>query len=118
MQLINTLIYNILKLFPKRFVKIFSKRYVAGFSLKETLDICKDLNKKGFDLTLDILGEHTKTLDESEKITKQYQELLKSINENNIDANISVKPTHIGNDLGKDIFESNLSTLIKTAKKN
>ena len=117
MQLINTLIYNILKLFPKRFVKIFSKRYVAGFSLKETLDICKDLNKKGFDLTLDILGEHTKTLDESEKITKQYQELLKSINENNIDANISVKPTHIGNDLGKDIFESNLSTLIKTAKK-
>jgi len=116
MQLINTLIYKTLKLFPKRFVKIFSKRYVAGFSLKETLDICKKLNKQGFALTLDILGEHTKTLGESEKITKQYQELLKSINENNINANISVKPTHIGNDLGKNIFESNLSSLLKTAE--
>ena len=67
MKLINTFIYTILKLSPKRIVKIFSKRYVAGFSFKETLDICKNLNDEGFALTLDILGEHTKTKEESNK---------------------------------------------------
>ena len=67
MKLINTLIYIILKLSPKRIIKIFSKRYVAGFTFKETLNICKNLNDKGFALTLDILGEHTKTKEESTK---------------------------------------------------
>tara|TARA_Y100001970_G_C14147527_1_gene810726 strand:+ start:75 stop:974 length:900 start_codon:yes stop_codon:yes gene_type:complete len=117
MQLINTFIYKILKLFPNRIIKIFSKRYVAGFNLKETLDICKKLNTKGFTLTLDILGEHTQSSNEADCITKEYQNLLKSIHSNGIDANISVKPTHIGNDLGKEVFKTNLSKLLETAEK-
>ena len=118
MQIINTFIYTILKLFPKRLIKVFSKRYVAGFNLEETLNICKNLNKQGFSLTLDILGEHTKALDGAQDVTKQYQELLKVISDNKIDANISIKPTHIGNDLGQDIFKKNLLDLIETASKH
>ena len=83
--------------------------------MEETIKICKNLNKKGFALTLDILGEHTKTLNEAENITNQYQSLLKTIKDHKIDANISIKPTHIGNDLGRDIFQRNLLKIIRTA---
>ena len=76
--------------------------------MKETIEICKKLNNQGFSLTLDILGEHTETPDEATDITNQYQDLLKIIKENNIDSNISIKPTHIGNDLGRKVFEENL----------
>ena len=115
MKTINNLIYTILKLSPKRIVKIFSKRYVAGFSFKETLNICKKLNDQGFILTLDILGEHTKTKEESDTITNQYKNLLITIDEEKIDANISIKPSHIGHDLSLDLFEKNLLILIKKA---
>ena len=75
MKLINSLIYKVLKKCPKRIVKIFSKRYVAGFSFNETLTICKNLNSQGFALTLDILGEHTRTEKESQTVTDQYKKL-------------------------------------------
>ena len=100
MHQINKLIYQILKMCPKSIVKIFSKRYVAGFDFSETLKICKNLNNEGFCLTLDILGEHTPTEKDSKNITLEYINLLKTIKENDIDANISVKPTHIGLDQG------------------
>ena len=116
MQLINTFIYKILKLFPEGIVKIFSKRYIAGFTFNETLEICKNLNNQGFLLTLDILGEHTETLDEANSITESYKKLLKSINNHSLHANISVKPTHIGLDIGEDCYRKNLIKLLKTAK--
>ena len=61
---------------PKSIVKLFSKRYIAGFSFDETVAICKDLNSQGFELTLDILGEHTKTKEEADSITKMYRDVL------------------------------------------
>lgn len=117
MHQINKLIYQILKMCPKSIVKIFSKRYVAGFDFSETLKICKKLNNEGFCLTLDILGEHTPTEKDSKNITLEYINLLKTIKENDIDANISVKPTHIGLDQGYEIFKNNLIELAKTAQK-
>ena len=116
MNLINNLIYKIIKKSPKRLVKIFSKRYVAGFSFSETLGICKNLNAQGFALTLDLLGEHTKTEEESKKITDFYKELLTIINNEKIDANISIKPSHIGHDLGFSLFKKNLIILIEKAQ--
>ncbi len=115
MKILDKITFKILQFSPRSLVKIFSKRYIAGFKLKETLSICKKLNQKGFCLTLDILGEHTPSISESEKITREYQNLLKAIHDNNIDANISVKPTHIGLDQGADIFKENLEKLAKTA---
>ena len=116
MELINNLIYNFLKILPQTIVKFFSKRYIAGFTFEQTLKICKNLNDKGFLLTLDILCEHTATIDEANTITKRYQNLLEIIQIKNLNANLSVKPTHIGYDLGIDIFEKNILKLIKTAK--
>ena len=77
--------------------------------------ICKKLNNQGFLLTLDILGEHTENQEESMRITHMYQDILKAINENNLRANISIKPTHIGYDVSNSLFEDNLSTLVQTA---
>ncbi|MAV64075.1 MAG: proline dehydrogenase [Candidatus Marinimicrobia bacterium] len=116
MKLLDTFIYHILKRTPKKVIKAFSKRYVAGFSLNETLQICKKLNKEGYCITLDILGEHTKTLDEANFITNKYLALLETISRKNINANISVKPSHIGHDLGIKIFEKNLIKLAEKAE--
>ena len=115
MSYLNKILYKTLKMLPKSIVKLFSKRYIAGFSLDETIAICKNLNNQGFELTLDILGEHTKTKAEADLITKMYKDVLNLINKNNLKANISIKPTHIGYDVNPSLFEKNLSDLALTA---
>jgi len=117
MSIINQIILFIVTNLPKSFIKIFAGRYVAGESTNEAIKVAKKLNKKGFAVTLDILGEHVKTKKEAKFITNEYIKLFNLIYKYKIDGNISIKPSHIGLDISVFEFERNLSTLIESAKR-
>jgi len=114
--MINKLIASSVSFLPKWFIELFSKSYVAGYSSNEVLSIVKDLNVQGFSATIDILGEHVKDLDISKNITQQYCELFENINLKSIDSNISVKPTHIGLDISKNVVLENFNKIIEAAR--
>ena len=114
--MINKLIASSVSVFPKWFIELFSKSYVAGYSSNEVLSIVEKLNGQGFSATIDILGEHVKDLDISKNITQQYCELFENINLRSIDSNISVKPTHIGLDISKNVVLENFNKIIEVAK--
>ena len=118
MKLINNLIIQILPFLPKFLVKIVASPYIAGTTDEEMLQNVEKLNRKGFKVAIDILGEHVKTENEAEEITKRYSRIYDEINKRNLLANISIKLTHIGQDLGIDIVRNNLSKLVEAAKKN
>ena len=65
MSLLDTLIINTIPLVPKPIVGFFSKNYIAGPSLKDAVNVVKDLNAKGLMATLDLLGEEVKHKDQS-----------------------------------------------------
>ncbi len=92
----NKLIAALLPYFPKKFVWIFSKPYIAGENIEDAVKVAKDLNSKGCMVTMDILGEFIKTLDEAEANTQEYIELIDRIEKEGIDGNYSVKPTMFG----------------------
>ncbi len=108
---LNSLIINVASMLPKPIVKQFAGKYVAGETDRNALKIIKQLNDSGYSATLDILGEHTKSIDESNLITNQYIELFDKINDLNLDCNISVKPSHIGLDLNETFIFDNLTKL-------
>ena len=114
--MINKLIASSVSAFPKWFIELFSKSYVAGYSSNEVLSIVEKLNGQGFSATIDILGEHVKDLDISKNITQQYCELFENINSKSIDSNISVKPTHIGLDISKNVVLENFNKIIDVAR--
>ena len=114
--MINKLIASSVSVFPKWFIELFSKSYVAGYSSNEVLSIVEELNSQGFSATIDILGEHVKDLDISKNITQQYCELFENINLRSIDSNISVKPTHIGLDISKNVVLENFNKIIEVAR--
>ena len=118
MKLINNLIIQIIPFLPKFFVKIVASPYIAGISDNEMLDNVKKLNDQGFEVAIDILGEHVKTEIEAKEITDRYISIYDEISKRKLSANISIKLTHIGQDLGYDIVKRNLSTLVQAAKKN
>tara|TARA_Y100000768_G_scaffold383679_1_gene366255 strand:+ start:582 stop:1496 length:915 start_codon:yes stop_codon:yes gene_type:complete len=118
MKLINNLIIQIIPFLPKFFVKIVASPYIAGITDEEMLENVKKLNDKGFKVAIDILGEHVKTKDEATAVTNRYANLYNEITNRKLQANISIKLTHIGQDLGQNFVQNNLFKLVKAAKNN
>ena len=92
----NKFIASILPYFPKKFIWIFSRSYIAGETMADAIRESKDLNTKGIRVTLDVLGEFIKTLDEAEENKREYLELIEEIQRSGIDGNFSLKPTSFG----------------------
>ena len=118
MKLINYLIIQIIPFLPKIFVRLVASPYIAGITDDEMLANVKKLNNKGYDVAIDILGEHVSTKEEATEITKRYANLYDRIALQDLNANLSIKLTHIGQDLGYDLVERNLMILVSAAKKH
>jgi proline dehydrogenase len=65
--------------------------------------VSKDLNSKNVKVTLDVLGEFIKTLDEAEVNKKEYLNTIDVSYKNGIDGNFSVKPTSFGLLIDKEV---------------
>ena len=115
MNYLNILITKILKLLPKWFAKPFAKPYVAGETIEEVTAKIKSLNGKGFLATVDILGEHTKSEREAQRITEQYCMLYDEISRKNLECSVSVKPSHIGLDISTALIMKNISAILDKA---
>ena len=115
--LLNKLIIVLIPIVPKFIVKIFANKYVAGETTKEAFNVVKRLNKNNLYCTLDILGEHTSDLKQSIAISNKYQKIIQNIEKENLDCNISIKPSHIGSDISDDIFKKNISGLLESSRK-
>src|SRR5579872_5984232 len=87
------------------FGRRMSSRFVAGFRMEDALAATAALNAQGLSVTLDSLGENVSTPDEARRAAGIYHRLLEAIAERRLDANISVKLTQMGMDLGHDVAE-------------
>jgi proline dehydrogenase len=92
----NKLIASILPYFPKKFIWIFSRAYISGETMADAMKASKDLNSQGITVTLDVLGEFIKTLDEAEENKKEYLDLIEETQKQGIKGNYSLKPTSFG----------------------
>ncbi len=113
--MINKLIASLLPYMPKKLIWVFSKRYIAGETIEDAIAASKEHNAKGMMVTIDILGEFIKTLDEAEKNRDEYLELIDRIEKENIDGNYSVKPTMFGLLLDKEVCYQYIRAIVEKA---
>lgn len=111
----NKIIAAMLPFFPKKFVWLFAKPYVSGKTVEDAIKASKDLNSKGCMVTLDILGEFIKTLEEAEANTKEYIDLIEKAEKEGIDGNYSVKPTMFGLLIDKDACYTYIRKIVAKA---
>ena len=117
LSILNKAILILISLLPRKIVYFFAGRYVAGQSTSSIINATKQINKSGFSATIDILGEHTATLEESKSISRDYINLYQEIENHALDSNISIKPSHIGLDLSYEICLENLLLIANEANK-
>lgn len=83
-------------LMPEKLVWKFAKTYIAGVDIPSVIKISKELNSKGIDITIDVLGEYITDLSEAEKTKNEYLKLLDELTKNTKNKNISIKPSALG----------------------
>lgn len=100
---------------PKKLVWVFSKRYIAGETIEEGLLASKLLNDKGIEVTIDLLGEFIKTLDEAKENRNQYFEIINRFTTENIVGNFSLKPTMFGLLIDKEVCYNYIRDIVVLA---
>ena len=116
MKLFNSLLTATVPFLPKWMVRPFALPYVAGETIDEALETAESVIRQGFSVTMDILGEHTPDIKFSHKITDDYCSLYNLITQKNLDCTISLKLTHLGLDVSKELAVDNLNKIIESAR--
>ena len=116
MGLINKAIAHTLPAVPKPLMGIFAKPYIAGERLDDAVTTVKRLMSEGCCATIDVLGEEVTEKGHALDAVEIYKQVLQRISLEKLDANISVKPTHMGLKLNKEFCFKNIATLVETAK--
>ncbi len=81
---------------PRFIVKKFARRYVAGESLDDAVQRVRAIQARGACATLDVLGEEISRIGEGERARDDYLNVLDTIAQDSLDANISIKLTAFG----------------------
>ncbi|HEU5316863.1 MAG TPA: proline dehydrogenase family protein, partial [Chloroflexota bacterium] len=92
-----------------------ARRFVAGETMDDGLEAARALNRRGFKVSLDHLGEHVSRPEEAERAADLYVRLLEAIAERKLDANVSLKLTQFGIDLNEGACERLLTRVVERA---
>jgi proline dehydrogenase len=82
-----------------RFVRATVSRFMPGERMEDAIEAAERLAVEGIPVTFTYLGENVESASDADAVVEHYLELLDLIEERGIDAEVSVKPTHLGLDL-------------------
>jgi proline dehydrogenase len=115
LALLDRAIVKVLPAVPRWVVKRLSDRYIAGPELADAVVTVRALNKAGRKATLDVLGEEVATTDEALAIRAEYEQAMATIEEEGLDANVSIKLTGLGLNVDPDLCAESVRALVRIA---
>jgi proline dehydrogenase len=92
-----------------------SGRFVAGTQVEDALRVTQALNESGLSVSLDNLGENVANPEEARYSAQLYRQLLSEISARGLNANVSLKLTHMGLDVDPNLAYENVSALVAQA---
>ncbi len=116
MNPLNSVIVSTLQLFPKGLVKRFAMRYIAGEYIEDAKKVVKELNSRKMMATIDVLGENVSTREEASVSSDTAIEVLKMIDKDKLNANLSIKLTQFGLNIDRDYCFENVKRIMDMAK--
>jgi proline dehydrogenase len=109
--LLDKTIVRLLPAVPRPVVRRLSARYIAGPELADARRVVAGLNGEGKLATVDVLGEEVTRPQAAEAIVRAYLDVLDAIDEDELDANVSVKLTGLGLKLDPQLARANVATI-------
>jgi proline dehydrogenase len=92
-----------------------SSRFVAGTQVDDVLRVASRLNQKGITVSVDNLGENVTNIEEARASAQLYHQLLDQIAVHKLEANVSLKLTHMGLDVDENLARELVTDLVQKA---
>jgi len=92
-----------------------SARFVAGTTIEDVMRATKAMNDLGLSVSIDHLGENVTNAEEARQSAAGYRELLQQIAARRLNANVSLKLTHMGLDIDENLARENVCGLVSLA---
>jgi proline dehydrogenase len=92
-----------------------SSRFVAGTQVADALSVTQTVNQKGLSVSVDNLGENVTNADEARASAQLYHQMLDEISSRQLDANVSMKLTHMGLDVDEKLARDLVTGLVTKA---
>ena len=118
MGVLGRFMVGVTKCMPKFFIASVARRYVAGKDIESAVTVMRKLSSEGACFTIDVLGEEISNLEEAQFFIDEYDRVLDAIVENNLDANLSIKPTAFGLLIDEMKAYDNIERLLRKAAEN
>ena len=92
-----------------------SSRFVAGTEVEDALRVTQTVNQKGLSVSVDNLGENVTNAEEARASAQLYQQMLDEIASRQLNANVSLKLTHMGLDVDEQLARDLVTGLVTKA---
>jgi proline dehydrogenase len=92
-----------------------SSRFVAGTQVEDALRAARAVNQSGQSVSVDNLGENVTNADEARASAALYHQMLDEIAARKLNANISLKLTHMGLDVDEKLARDLVTGLVAKA---
>ena len=92
-----------------------SSRFVAGNQVEDAIRVTQKVNQAGFSASLDNLGENVTNPAEARANAQLYHRLLDEIDRCRLNANVSLKLTHMGLDFDEKLARDLVAGLVAKA---
>jgi proline dehydrogenase len=92
-----------------------SRRFVAGETRAEALAVTRELNRQGFKVTLDYLGEEVSDPGQAEAAAEEYAGAIEEAAAAGLETGISVKLSHLGIRIDAEFARRNLLQVAERA---
>ncbi|MGH9679597.1 MAG: proline dehydrogenase family protein [Candidatus Acidiferrales bacterium] len=93
----------------------WARRFVPGEEIAFALEAARNSNRAGMSASLDHLGENVHSREDAERARATYLQALDETAAAKLDANVSLKLTHLGLDLGDDFCAAQLRMVTRRA---
>jgi proline dehydrogenase len=101
----------------RTFVRKSVSAFMPGEKVEDAIGAAATLKPQGINTILTRLGEGVTKLDEAERVTQHYLDVLDKVKAANLDAQISVKPTQLGLDLDAEQCQRNLDRICEKGER-
>ncbi|HTU41530.1 MAG TPA: proline dehydrogenase family protein [Candidatus Aquilonibacter sp.] len=92
-----------------------SGRFVAGTEIADAVRATQSINRAGMSVSIDNLGENVTNPEEARHSAGLYHQILDAIVSNKLNANISLKLTHMGLDVDENLARELVGGLVAKA---
>ena len=100
----------------KHGMRLGAARFVAGETLDESVTVLRRLNDQGLHANTTILGEDVADAEEARAVATEYEDVLQRLHDEKLRANVALKLTHLGLDVGEDVAYENVRRLVVKAQ--